>query len=135
MRRLTRRDKLSLALVVPLFLLCYAVTLFQNLSGRLAYVYLTVYPAASAGEYPHVRSFLNARASHGSGLEVGDVLLEAGGQSLRGAGRYTFMSTVAASVPRPVPITFERAGERKQAFLDVTPLNRQREIKGLVLGL
>ena len=99
MGQLSLQARVSLLIFAPLVLLTLTITVAQNVSGRLGYVYFTVHRLEAKDDYPVVRTILAERVTQQSGLQPGDVLLSAGGRSLRGKGPITFYAAVVATPP------------------------------------
>ncbi len=133
MSRLSGKARICLLTLTPLVLICLVLTISQHTSGRLGFVYLTVFPAESPGDYPRIRSILKQRDSEQAGLQPGDVLLEADGRSLKGTGPFTLYAKIVETPPqnRPVVIEYERDGERRSTRLDLSPSNPARAIAGI----
>jgi hypothetical protein len=130
-------QRICLLVLTPLALASLAVTVTQQMSGQLGFVYLTVYAPESAEEFPVVRSILSERVTERSGLQPGDVLKTAAGRSLAGTGPITFYAAIVQTSPeeRPIALDFERDGKPMSTLLDVSPRSWAREHAALVYGL
>jgi len=108
--------------VLPLYLLAVALH-----ADRVADTGLAQLPVFAVGgwddRYPVVGGFRLETDSSGSELEVGDRLIALGGADLRGQGQIGFraLGLAMARPGEPVPLVFERDGERRTVPLEPRP--------------
>src|SRR5581483_10363864 len=76
-------DAVLLAILVPLWLACFALHVKEVARGRLARVAVFVAAPESTDSYPILRGFWGERAES-SGLAIGDRLVRLGQTDLRG---------------------------------------------------
>ena len=115
--RLGSRDKLLLAALLPIWAVCFGLSVRSAVSG-VGFPPVVVSAPLGAEEYPAVSGFSLELASE-SGLRVGDRLLRMGTADLRGVGFLGFFALAAeeAGPDRVVTVVFERAGERFETTL------------------
>ncbi|MDJ0866726.1 MAG: hybrid sensor histidine kinase/response regulator [Myxococcota bacterium] len=123
--RLTRRDRALLLATLPLFAAVFGLHVYETARSGLAQ--LPVYAHWQPGDYPLVGGYRLETDSSGSGLEVGDRLLRVGDRDLRGVGYVGFHAIgLARTAPgHPVPLVFERDGERGTVPLEARPHARR----------
>ena len=118
---LTRKDKLLLGSMVPVFLAVFALHVHET--ARTGLAQLPVFAEWVPGEYPRVGGYRLETDSSGSGLELGDRLIRVGDRDLRGVGYIGFHAIgLARTTPgNPVPLVFERDGVRQTVALEARP--------------
>jgi hypothetical protein len=123
-RRLRPLDAVLLAVLVPLWLVCFVLYVNEAVRGRLARVPVYVWAPENAEGYPTVRGFRLGTEVETSGLVVDDRLLRVGKADLRGVGPFGFVARAyeEASPDLRVLVTFERAGERGETSLRLVPI-------------
>jgi len=111
--RLRPLDALLLALVVPIWGAWFSFFVYSGFADRATWVPVNVAAARSAGDYPVV-TWVNPHWAGRGGLAVGDVLIRAGDEELRGVGHIGFQARVreAAGEGFRVPVASERGGQR-----------------------
>ncbi|MGH0028194.1 MAG: ATP-binding protein [Myxococcota bacterium] len=119
--RLTRRDKLLLWTTVPLMAVVFLAHVHETHRSGLAQ--LPVFAEWHPGDYPQVGGYRLETDSSGSGLLPGDRLVRVGDRDLRGVGYTGFHAVgLARTTPgNPVPLVFERDGERRTIPLEARP--------------
>lgn len=127
MSRLASLDKALIALLVPLWLVCFALSVRSQVRGDMrpaigvaAPTDTEGYPRATGSVYPTARSPFEA-----SGLRGGDRLVRMGNVDLRGLDplRFYALSSEQAIGGRRVPLVVERDSERIETFLPMAPLS------------
>lgn len=133
MRRLGALDATLLAVLVPAWIVAFALHVTQVGRGRLAWV--GVYVSARADEAPVVRDFWPNVAREADGLAVGDRLVSAGGADLRGVGPIGFaVRAWAAHRDDPVPVVYARGSATGEATLPYVPIAFPWRMMPLVVG-
>ena len=125
MKRLTTLDKWLVLILVPLWIVCFALAVRTQIEGRgLVHVGLSVedaesYPALT-GEYNPIHS---SDPLEKAGLRAGDRLVRMGGADLRGVGSFGFYARSPEEGGRglSVPVVYERDGERRETSLALVP--------------
>jgi len=120
-RRLTRSDRWLLGVTLPLFLAALGLHVHETARSGLAQ--LPVLAEWQPGDHPRVGGYRLETDSSGSGLEIGDRLIRVGQRDLRGVG-YVGFHAIGLSLTRPgdpVPLVFERDGERRTVPLEARP--------------
>jgi signal transduction histidine kinase len=119
--RFGRVEKLLLGLYLPAYLV--ALGLHAHEVRRSGLAQLPAYVRGVAGDYPVVAGHPVETDSSGSGLEPGDRLIRLGERDLSGVGYVGFQAIgLARTRPgQPVPLLFERAGERRSVALEARP--------------
>lgn len=119
--RLASRDRLLLALTLPMFILTFAAHVRE--SARTGLAQLPVFAEWQPGDYPRVGGFRLETDSSDSGLEIGDRLIRIGDRDLRGVGYIGFQAIgLARTTPgSPVELVFEHRGERRTGELVARP--------------
>ncbi len=118
--RLTWLDRLLLLTLVPLWGVCFGLSLKSALLNTpFSPIYVSA--AQDARGYPRVAGFERWLGGGESGLRVGDRLIEMGRADLRGVGAIGFSVQLAEQTgpDRTVAVVFERAGERRRISLPV----------------
>jgi hypothetical protein len=116
-RRLQTIDKLFLATLVPLWLICLGLSVWTLwIDAQVSHA--VVAGAEGTEAYPEVigiRPYAEAEPD----LRVGDRLLRLGDRDLRGVSAPGFQTLVAGNVrgPEPLPVLYERQGERRDGVL------------------
>jgi hypothetical protein len=126
--RLAPLDKALLLILVPLWVVCFALGVrTQVRGGGVAIMGLSVedaesYPALT-GEFDIAVHRSNPLAE--AGLRVGDRLVRLGDADLLGVGTAGFAARTLdeAGQDRRVPLVFERNGERREISLALVPLS------------
>ena len=90
MRRFQPFDIALLVLLVPLWLCCFALYLYEIANARLARIPLLVKAPASAEDYPTLRAFWPGTGAEHLGFAIGDRFLRVGETDLRGVGPLGF---------------------------------------------
>ena len=123
--RLELRDKVTLAIGLSIWLLCWVASLRCVVRGT-RYPGITVAPAPGPDAYPAVNGFYPWLSGEASGLRVGDRLVRLGRTDLRGIGPVGFVSLVPeeAGAADSVPVVFERAGERRETAVPLGSLTQ-----------
>lgn len=118
---LTRRDKLLLWATLPMMV----AALFGHVweTARTGLAQLPVFAKWNPGDYPQVGHYRVETDSSGSGLLPGDRLIRIGDRDLQGVGYIGFDAIgLARTTPgHPVPLEFERDGERHVVPLEARP--------------
>ena len=109
MKRLGKLDRLALAVLLPLWALCFALELRSVLSP-VGFPPVFVEPWARGEDYPRVHGFLPQGTGPAPDLRVADRLLRMDGRDLAGVSSPQFLArfTDAARRDRRVAIEFER---------------------------
>jgi hypothetical protein len=121
LERTSRADRLLLGIYLPLYVA--VLCLHAHESARSGLAQLPVFARAVRGDYPVVAGYRLETDSSGSGLLPGDRLIRIGERDLRGEG-YVGVQAIglARTTPgRPVPLVFERGGERREVPLEARP--------------
>lgn len=136
MRHLPRIDAALLAILTPLWILCFVLYLNKVVDGQLARVPVFVLAPENADGNPAVRGFWPGTGAEASGLAVGDQLIRVGAADLRGVGPIGFVARVyeEATPDLRVPISFVRAGERGELFLALNRFTFPSRTVPLTLG-
>jgi signal transduction histidine kinase len=111
-------DKLLLAVLVPLWAACFALSLISVIrETALSSIYVSA--PVDAGDYPTLIGFWPHLEVMQSGLEAGDRLVRLGDADLRGVGPLRFWLLVPAEMgmAREADIMIERAGRQEKASL------------------
>ncbi len=122
MPSLTREDRLLLGILVPIFLVCFALHVHEVRRSGLAQ--LPVWALADpGGGQPTVGGYRVETDSTGSDLLPGDRLLRVGDTDLRGAGYVEFDARAleAVGVAGEAPLVFERGGVRHETTIRARP--------------
>jgi len=122
MSSLTREDRLLLGILVPVFLVCFALHVHEIRRSGLAQ--LPVWALADpGGGPPTVGGFRIETDSAGSGLLPGDRLLRVGDTDLWGAGYVEFdtLALEAVGTGGEAPLVFERDGVRRETSIRARP--------------
>jgi hypothetical protein len=126
--RLAPLDKALVLILVPLWVVCFALGVRTQLrGGAFAAVGLSVEDAES---YPVLTGEFDT-AIHRSdplaeaGLRVGDRLVRLGDADLLGVGAVGFAARTLSEAgrDRSVPLVFERNGERRETSLALVPVS------------
>ncbi len=119
--RLSRKDWLLLATLVPLFVVVLGAHVWE--SHRAGLAQLPVFAKWNPGDYPEVGGYRLETDSSGSGLEIGDRLIRLGDRDLRGQGYIGFQAIgLARTQPgNPAPLVFERDGVRREITIESRP--------------
>lgn len=120
MKRLRPLDRVLLALLVPLWAVCFALSARSALRPTgIPPVYVSA--RADAESYPTVAGFRPDLSVQESEIHVGDRLLRLGGADLRGVGALGLFVRVAeaAGPDGRVALVFERAGAARETPLAV----------------
>jgi class 3 adenylate cyclase len=119
-KRLKPLDVLLLGLVVPVWAAWFALLVQASFADRVVSIPVDVAAARDESDHPTVKGIFPGWAG-GGGLAVGDVLIRAGGQELRGIGQIGFHARVreAAQVSFFVPVAIVRGGEPRELVMDV----------------
>jgi signal transduction histidine kinase len=121
LERTSRADRLLLGVFLPLYV--FVLCLHAHESARSGLAQLPVFAKGVRGDYPVVAGYRLETDSSGSGLLPGDRLIQIGERDLRGEG-YVGVQAIglARTTPgRPVPLVFERGGERREVPLVSRP--------------
>jgi signal transduction histidine kinase/CheY-like chemotaxis protein len=122
MPSLTREDRLLLGILVPVFLVCFALHVAEVRRSGLAQ--LPVWALAdAAGGPPTVGGYRVETDSAGTALRPGDRLLRVGETDLRGAGYVEFdaLALEAVGAGGEAPLVFERDGVRHETRIRARP--------------
>ncbi|MBW2293334.1 MAG: hypothetical protein JRG94_13630, partial [Deltaproteobacteria bacterium] len=129
MSRLAPLDKMLVLILVPLWVVCFALGVRSEFrGGAVAMVGLSVEDSES---YPALTGDF-AVSAHPSdllakaGLRVGDRLIRVGDADLKGVGSLNFAGYTLEESGRDlsVPLVFEREGARFETSLGVAPVSR-----------
>lgn len=121
MPSLTREDRLLLGILVPVFLVCFALHVHEVRRSGLAQLPVWALPGPEGGP-PIVGGDRVETDSSGSGLLPGDRLLRVGETNLRGAGYVEFDALALEAVGAgEAPLVFERDGVRYQTTIRARP--------------
>ena len=137
MRRLGALDATLLAVLVPAWIVAFALHVTQVARGRLAWVGVYVGAPASPAEAPAVRGFWpDAAGREPTDLRAGDRLLRVGGTDLRGVGPVAFAVHAWAEAARApgVAVAYERDGRTGEAALPFVPIAYPWRMMPLVVG-
>jgi hypothetical protein len=135
-RRLRLFDAALLSVLVPLWLVCFALHVNEVARGRLAWVPVFVWAPENAHSYPSVRGFWPGTDAEVSGLVVGDQVVRVGKVDLRGVGPFGFVARAYEGVSPDlrVPVAFVRGGGHGETLLDLTPVAYPWRTLPLTLG-
>ena len=136
MRRLRLLDVALLVALVPLWIVCWVLSVQMATSGRLAWVPLSVKGAESAESYPTVREFFPGAKEEHPDLLIGDRLIHLGDSDLRGVGSLGFVARVYEETNPGllVPVTFVRLEKSGETSLHLTPVTSPWVFLLLTLG-
>jgi signal transduction histidine kinase len=121
-RRLERLDLYLLAILLPLWLIGFALHVHSGFTTRLAAP--AVYAAPPRGDDPYPRvGGVRPETWAETALRPGDRLISAGARDLRGVGYVGFEATLLDEARRanPVPVVYERGGARRTTTLSPIP--------------
>ena len=106
-------DAALLAVLVPLWVVCFALHINGVARGRLAWVPVFVSASEHPDGYPVVRAFRPGTTTESGELVVGDRIVRLRQSDLRGVGPFGFVARVyeAAGANLQVPIAFVRQNE------------------------
>ena len=109
--------------MLPLFGLVFSLHVREVVRTGIVQPPFFAAPPSESGGYPSVGG---PRLEHGvdrSGLQLGDLLIRAGGTDLRGAGYMGFDAIVIeeAGVAATTPLVYERDGVRRTTELELKP--------------
>jgi hypothetical protein len=123
-KRLRPLDAVLLAILVPLWVVCFALQVKVVADGRLAWVPISVRAPENVESYPTVQEFLPGTGTKNSDLAVGDQITQLGKANLRGVGPFGFVARAYEQVgpDLQVPVAFIRAGEQGETVLHLTPV-------------
>ena len=124
MARLTPVDLGFLLIVVPVWLVAFALHTVNATTGRLTEPSVYVgYPEGPEG-FPAVRSLRVGGAAESSGLQAGDELLRIGDNDLHGAGPLRFFAVAMQSMGTEsrARVKFRRGNETYETWLEYTRL-------------
>ncbi len=123
MKRLRPLDVVLLAILVPLWLACFALHVREVARDRLARVAVWVTDPGTAASYPIVRGFWGLQAEN-SGLVVDDQLVRLGQTDLRGVSPLDFLALAykESQSTLQVPVGFMRAGAPGNTVLRFDPV-------------
>jgi class 3 adenylate cyclase len=112
MGKMGRTDKLLLATLLPLWIVCLAFHVKEVVRTGFAEPPIYAAPAANSGGHPTVGGFRRERGRGGDELQVGDRLLRIGDTDLRGVGYFGFdaIALDEAGTAMKAPLVFERDG-------------------------
>ncbi len=118
MRRLGTLDKVLLAGFVPLWLVCFGLSVKSAIRDVGVPPVHVSFPE-DAAHYPKITGSWAEPTEEGP--RVGDLLLRVGGADLRGVGPVRFTGTAGREMAgkHEVPIAFERNGERRETMMPV----------------
>ncbi len=120
-------DKLLVAVFVPIWGLCFALSV-QSAYEQRGSPTLTISTPPDASSYPVLEGF-PSHAAATSSLQIGDRLLQLNRTDLRGIGPIGF-ATLAAQVRGPqrrASLTIERAGRQIETQVEAMRRARQQE--------
>jgi len=128
--RLAPLDKALVLILVPLWVVCFALGVRTQIrGGGVVQLGLSVEDADShptlTGDFPF---YLPADLLEEAGLRAGDTLLRVGEADLRGAGSLTFTGIAREQSGRDlsVPLVYERDGEQRETALGLAPFSMFR---------
>ena len=121
---LRRADAVALAILVPCWLVAFALHVRQVVTGRLAWVPIYVSQPADRDAFPIVTGFRTKASEDESGLRVGDRLVRAGRADLRGVGPVGVTARIQeeADASLRVPVTYERGDRAGTVPLPLLPV-------------
>ncbi|MDH3213388.1 MAG: hypothetical protein OEM05_12970 [Myxococcales bacterium] len=129
MGRLEPLDKALVVILVPLWVVCFALSVRTQIDGGgvvagglgLSVEDAESYPALT-GEFS---TLYPSNPLEKAGLRPGDVLVRVGGTDLRGVGTTGFQGYARAEAGRglSVPVVYERDGKRREASLALSPVS------------
>lgn len=122
-QRLRLLDAVLLLLLVPPWVLCFALYVNKMAHGQLARIPLLVaFPEQTDG-YPTISGFLPGSDAEAAGLQIGDRLLQAGAADLKGVGPFGFLARLHEHVDaeRRLPIMIARDEDSSSVVLPLDP--------------
>ena len=127
-----------LAVLVPLWLTCFALHITEVVRGRLAWVPVFVSAPEQPGGYPAVQTFRPGATTESGELAIGDRIIRLGQHDLRGVGPFGFVARVYAEAGPNlrVPVVFVRQpdNELRETVLDLIPVLYPWRTLPLTLG-
>ena len=110
--------------LLPLWLLCLALHVYQATHDRVAWSDWLVSPPQHPDDYPTLRSFAPMFGGEPGDLRVGDQLIRIGEADLRGVGRLGYFARALEQSDDQLRVTvrFVRAGEPGEATMRLTPM-------------
>jgi class 3 adenylate cyclase len=135
-RRLGALDATLLAVLVPAWIVAFALHVTQYARARLGWVGVYVAAPSVAADPPIVRDFWPDVALRSDGLQVGDRLLRVGTADLHGVGAFGFaVRAWAQAGPGPSAVVeYERDGRRAETALPFVPIAFPWRMMPLVVG-
>jgi class 3 adenylate cyclase len=120
--RLAPLDKALVLILVPLWVVCFALSVKTQIQDmRTIGIGLSV---ASADGYPVLDGGFDAASLtnplEAAGLRAGDQLLRVGDADLRGVGSIGFAARALRRGESSATVLYERGGERREAFLPLS---------------
>jgi class 3 adenylate cyclase len=111
---LRRRDRLLLALVLPIWVVCLGLHFFTAVSGRMVMTAVSFEPAPATDAYPRIEGVVPGAEEvvREAGLAVGDEIVRVGDVDVGGAGRFRVAALVQAGrgPEMTTPVTYRREG-------------------------
>jgi len=121
-QRLPPLDVALLAILTPLWALCFTLYLYNIANGRLARIPLLVAAPASAEGYPIIRDFWPGIGAEKLGFAIGDQLVQVGEADLRGVGSFGFTARMYEQATNlQAPVTFLRNGVLDSRIVPLNP--------------
>ena len=123
-KRLRRLDRVLMLALLPVWLLCLGLHVYQATHGRVAFTNWLVSPPRQPDGYPTLRSFAPMFEAEPGDLRVGDRLIRIGEADLRGVGRLGYFARALEQADDRLHVTvrFVRAGELGEATMKLAPL-------------
>ncbi len=135
-QRLRSLDIVLLLLLVPPWMVGFALYVNKMAHGELARVPLLVDFPAQADGYPTVAGFLPETEAEAAGVQIGDQLTRAGAADLKGVGPFRFVAQLheQATSERRVPLIIARNGHSFPVLLPLDPFAFPWRTLPLTLG-
>ena len=125
---------LLLAVVVPLWVVCFSLHVKELVTGSLAWVPVIVASSPDPAGHPIVSGFWPGVEADPRGVLAGDRLLRIGNTDLGGAGPLAFVAAVYAQGGSPVPVDVSRDGRLESVSFELRPVGASWRLPFLSLG-
>ncbi len=137
MKRLAPLDRALVLILVPLWAVCFAVSVRTQLRGGGVATFAV--SVADAESYPTLKGDAKGGPKQlaATGLRAGDRLIQLGDADLRGVGTLRLNALRAWGEGRGqarVPLIFERDGERRETSLSLAPVSAFRSVLAVSLA-
>jgi hypothetical protein len=134
-RRLQPFDIALLVLFVPLWMLCFALYLYNIANARLARIPLLVNAPASPEDYPTLQAFWPGTGAEHWGFAIGDRFIRVGETDLRGVGPFGFTARMyEQAIHLQTPVVFSRDGVIDTRMVTLQPFAFPWRTLALTLG-